>query len=241
MKKTTNITLGMPELNYNGLDEVWVLKHCGNIHWDLLKKKVDMYSICGRFYASFFHVSLRFETDQSAFTEQQVISIESELTRYSTKIYRSVHKFNGCVLIMDTMFVKKDDTGALTKYTPIAEIAGCKRVSDIGLKQYHSKKLIAMSSSEKHQGNLLVYPPSTVFNGVKLLYFANYLYLSLLSEFVQHKMPSTPIKMLDIYYYGNMSYTDSLYGRSVLHDDDISATTYLSINNIPISQCEIYR
>jgi probable biosynthetic protein (TIGR04098 family) len=67
------VKLGMPNLTYYGLDESWLFKFCGNIHWDLLHEIIDVWGEGERFYASFFHIQLKFVNGQDFFKENDVI------------------------------------------------------------------------------------------------------------------------------------------------------------------------
>lgn len=242
MKKTNKIKLGMPNLNYNGLDETWLLKFCGNIHWELLHKDVNVYENNDRFYASFFHIQVEFDKNQAEFKENDEIKFKSELFKYNDKIYRSVHKFNNSKVIMDTIFVKKGKEGGLTKFKPAPTITKCKEILDIGIDEHQDKKRKIFSEVYHSEGNQLVFPPVNLFNGVKILYCANYLFLVSLSEFTQHKKMFGPIKSINIRYYGNMTSTDTLYGKtSISHAESESTETVLFVNNAPISYCEIIR
>jgi len=231
----------MPNLNYNGLDETWLLKFCGSIHWDLLHTEVNVYDEAERFYASFFHIQVDFELSQNQYKENSKLTINSELFKYNDKIYRSIHKFGKSVVIMDTIFVKKTSNGSLTKYKPKQTDTKCRELLDIGMEEHQAgKRKVLMESSMASQGNQLIFPPVNLFNGVKILYCANYLFLVSLSEFVQHKKLFAPIKSINISYYGNMQTTDILYGKTALLDDD-STVTVLTVNNTPIAHCEITR
>lgn len=231
----------MPNLNFNGLDETWLLKFCGSVHWDLLHKEVDVYSEEERFYASFFHIQVYFETDQSQYKENDELKIKSELFKYNDKIYRSIHKFGKSSVIMDTIFVKKATEGSLTKYKPKHTETLCQEITDIGIGEHQDKKRRVLTEGVTFGvGNKLLFPPSNLFNGVKILYCANYLFLVSLSEFVQHKKMFSPIKSINISYYGNMMTTDNLYGKTVLLDND-STETILTVRNSPIAHCEIRR
>lgn len=243
MKQSNKIKLGMPNLNYHGLDETWLLKFCGSVHWNLLHKEVNVYEGEERFYASFFHIQVLFETNQSAYKENDVLKINSELFKYNDKIYRSVHKFGNSQVIMDTIFVKKGTEGSLTKFKPKHTETMCQEILDIGISEHQDKKRkILLESVTFGKGNHLIFPPSNLFNGVKILYCANYLFLVSLSEFVQHKKMFGPIKTINISYYGNMMPTDILYGKtSLLHEDSENTETTLFVKNLPISYCEITR
>ena len=242
MRVKNKIKLGMPNLTYYGLDESWLFKFCGNIHWDLLHEIIDVWADGERFYASFFHMQLKFDNNQNSFKENDVIHFDSELFRYNDKIYRTVHKFDGGTLTMDTIFVKKQEQGSLVKYKP-KEIndSTCKQIDNIGIVDHQIKKKQLLVNPLYDVGNLLSFPPSSLFNGVKILYCANYLFLVSLSEFVQFNKILGPIKEINISYYGNMSISDNLYGQSVLLEDEKSTETILSVNYRPIAYCEITR
>lgn len=233
----------MPQLNYNGLDETWLLKTCGGVHWDLLHKDVDVFGEGGRFYASFFHIQIKFELDQSYYTESDTISIKTELFKYNDKIYRSVHTFDNAEVIMDTIFVRKGDEGSLIKYKPKQTESSCKEVLDIGISEHQDRKRRVLQEGVVFgKGNKLIFPPANLFNGVKILYCANYPYLVSLSEFVQHKKMFKPIKTLDISYYGNMTPDQFVYGKTKLVEKGPDSTeTLLVVNDTPIAYCEIIR
>lgn len=235
------VKLGMPNLTYYGLDESWLFKFCGSIHWDLLHEIIDVWGEGERFYASFFHVQLKFDNGQDFFKENDVIYFDSELHRYNDKIYRSIHNFNGGILTMDTIFVRKQEHGNLVKYEPKQVDSNCKQLNDVGLVEHQSKKKQLLSQPLVDCGNLLLFPPNSLFNGVKILYCANYLFLVSLSEFVQCDKILGSIKEINISYYGNMSISDKLYGKTVLLADEKSSETILSVNNSPIAHCEIKR
>lgn len=243
MKQTNNIKLGMPNLNYNGLDETWLLKFCGNVHWDLLHTEVDVYGEKERFYASFFHIEVNFETSQNQYKENDIIKIKSELFKYNDKIYRSIHKFGKSNVIMDTIFVKKTDSGTLKKYRPKHTKTLCKEITEIGISEHQDKKReIFEKGTTWGQGTKLVFPPANLFNGVKILYCANYLYLVSLSEYTAHQKMFDPIKTLNISYYGNMLPSDALYGKTILSTEESQNTeTTLFVNHTPIAYCEIRR
>ena len=241
MKVTHKIKLGMPNLNFNGLDETWLLKFCGSVHWELLHTEVNVYGEEERFYASFFHIQVDFDINQHQYQENSKLTINSELFKYNDKIYRSIHKFGKSIVTMDTIFVKKTSNGSLTKYKPMQTETKCRELLDIGIGEHQDKKRkVLTESSTASQGNQLIFPPANLFNGVKILYCANYLFLVSLSEFVQHKKLFAPIRSINISYYGNMQTTDVLYGKTVLLDNEATVTV-LTVNNTPIAHCEITR
>ena len=53
------LTLGMPHLNYHGLDQVWLSKQLGHRHWELLGDGPAYSKTNERLYASFFCCSIK--------------------------------------------------------------------------------------------------------------------------------------------------------------------------------------
>lgn len=215
----------MPHLNFNGLDEIWLLKESGNLHWELLESILESWTERGeRFYASFFQARIDFQSaDQGVYKEGDTLHIETSLARFNSKIYRSTTTFtNGRhtgVVILDSIFVLRDDHNNLVKFEPQKQ-TDIKQIDNINLNEYQLLK----RTLPCHGGRQLDFSPTNFFNGVKLLYCANYLYLSELSEYLAVGAPLGPIKTADLSYFSNINITDAVYGLSnngetTLHTD----------------------
>lgn len=230
----------MPHLNYNGLDEIWLLKEAGDIHWEFLYKIIDFWEEGNvRCYASFFNISLEFDSNQSMFEENDILTFDSKIFKFNKKIYRSVHTFsnqNGISgkIQLDSIFVFKDKNNNLFKTEPQV-IVDVESIEHIDLENYRKIK----KSKIPINGNRLEYSPLNLFNGVKLLYFANYLYLNGLSEYKEFKNLSLPIKKLEIYYFSNTAPAEEIFGSSSKIDN--FTETLLYTKEKLISYCKIER
>ena len=233
------IKVGMPHLNYNGLDPVWLLKTSGDGHWSMLKNIKSFNENNQRLYASFFACEIDYNKGQDNFVENEEISLESKIFKFNNQIYRSVHSVIGnqnvATLTMDSIFVKKDMTsGALVKDEPVNSDNNIQTVNTVFLEEHKKmKKELATLNIEKF--NKLAFSPEMYFNGVKILYFANYINLSLLNEYVTFGKILNPIKKVKVFFFKNISEDDVVYGYTKNINNEYH--TILMCNNKPISLC----
>lgn len=232
---TNTYTLGMHNLNYNGLDEVWLFKECGHIHWTMLSDIIPFNDGDGRYYASFFNIELQFQTDQSDFVENEIIEVQSDIYKFNQKIYRSIHSFKGCKLIMDSIFVKKTAAG-LAKYEPLIDSREIKSIADINLTAHSDLKKEISKVFLNYDYMPLQYAPMSLFNNVKILYCANYLYLSMLSEYLHNKKVLNPIQSVNIHYFANIENDEDVLGNS----NNLEIVLKSSGNKL-LSHCKIVR
>lgn len=235
----TKIKLGMPHLTYNGLDAIWLAKTLGDNHWNLLKDIKPFNVDNQRLYASFFACEINFNHGQNQFAENDILNIDSKIFKFNNLIYRSSHTFsvekNSAYATFDSIFVKKDmTTGVLIKDEPANPGKIIDIVDETFLEEHKKiKRELALSANDFTQFNELNFSPESYFNGVKILYCANYIQLALLNEFLTFKTILNPIKKLKVYWFKNIEKEDKVYGKTIQKDNTYE--TILIANNKPIA------
>jgi probable biosynthetic protein (TIGR04098 family) len=239
----SKIKLGMPHLSYNGIDPVWLFKELGGNHWDLLSESVSFYNESQRLYASFFGVELDFNKGQDHFKENDQLSIKSKIFKFNSQIYRSIHSIsvdnNSAIARLDSIFVKKDIvSGSLIRDEPSQIHKNIDSIDHTFLEEHKQIKK-KLSGFDKDNFNLLPFSPESYFNGVKILYCANYLNLVLLNEYLTFKKIQQPIKKINLYFFKNIAETDQVFGSTTQINNIYE--TILVANNKPIGFCKIER
>jgi len=239
----SKIKIGMPHLSYNGLDPVWLLKELGGNHWALLSEAVSFYNETERLYASFFGIEIDFNKGQDHFKENDYLNLKSKIFKFNSQIYRSIHtasvEDNSATVRLDSIFVKKDlVSGLLIRDEPNQVHKNIDSVDRTFLEEHKQikKKLKGIDQSEF---NILPFSPEAYFNGVKILYCANYLNLVLLSEYRTFNKIQRPIKKINLYFFKNISETDQVFG-STTENGNVYETILLAKNK-PIAFCRIER
>lgn len=237
------IKLGMPHLTYNGIDAVWLAKTLGNAHWSLLKTVKSFNQDNQRLYASFFAFEIDFNRGQDQFYENDELQLESNIFKFNNQIYRSMHtatvERNLATATFDSIFVKKDiNSGALVKDEPIGAIKDIDKINTVFLDEH--KRIKKQLFDKKITGlNELVFSPEAYFNGVKILYCANYLNLVLLNEWITYQEIQAPIKKIKIFFFKNINVGDRVFG--VTEQRGNCYETILMANDHPLAFCEIIR
>lgn len=237
------VILGMPHLNYNGIDYVWLSKELGNNHWSSLGSMPIFTESKERLYASFFCIELDFLKGQSAFKENAELVIDTELFRLNNQVYRSHHelyidnKLAGEAKL-DSLFVKKTANNKLIKDDPHATIVNVRDIEDLPSIHEHKrlKRQFAFNSADAIQ---LPFSPELYFNNVQILYFANYINLVGLSEYLTTNQMLGPIRNIKIYFFKNISVTDQVYGSTKIQNS--TSTTTLFSNGQAIAHAIITR
>ena len=240
----TTFTLGMPHLNYHGLDQVWLSKELGHRHWELLTNGPALTKDNERLYASFFCCSLDFNQGQDRYKEGNQLTLESKLLKFNTQIYRSVHSIttdrNVGTAIFDSIFVRKDmSTNLLVRDDPHTNVNEIAQTEFVFIEEH--KKLKKELRTQTFNDNLveLQFNPETFFNAVKILYFANYLNLISQCEFLCYPEIKKPIKKIMTYYFANINPDDKVLGITTQEGDNY--VTRLIANNKAIAVCTITR
>ena len=238
------LTLGMPHLNYHGLDQVWLSKQLGHRHWELLGDGPAYSKNNERLYASFFCCSIDFNRGQDQYKEGDEVTVNSKVFKFNNQIYRSTHDIRGhrniSTAIFDSIFVRKDlATNTLVRDDPHAQGHEIAQTDFVFIEEH--KKLKKELRSEDFSSNLvqLQFNPETYFNAVKILYFANYLNLVSQCEYLFYPELKAPIKQIKTYYFANINPTDQVYGITTKQDNVY--TTKLVANDRAIAVCNVSR
>jgi len=239
-----NFEIGMPHLNYNGLDPVWLSKTLAENHWAFLKKISTINEQNQRLYASVFALEIDFGEGQDSFKEFDNAEIISKIYKFNNQIYRSKHAIcctgNTANAIVDTIFVKKDlNSNILIRDTPLQNSTVFENTS-ITFSSEHKeikKKYIDIQNKEDYKD--LLFSPEAYFNGVRILYFANYINLVYLSEHLTFNKIQSSIKKIKIFFFSNITPEDKIYGLTI-KKNNIYETVLRSDERI-IAHCLITR
>lgn len=228
----------MPHLVYHGIDPVWLLKHLGHKHWQLINGVRPVNKDNQRLYASFFAAKINFLNGQQSITEKSTLEIDSEVFKFNNLIYRTLHSVNDISATMDSIFVRKDSAVGLIKDEPANSETDIPYTKKTFLEEHSElkRKLMHVDTTTAKE---LVFNPAVLFNGVKILYCANYLSLALLSEWITYQTLLDPIKQLEIFWFKNIDAGDKVYG--ITTDNSNVFETILISNNRAIGFCRIYR
>ena len=240
----SNIKLGMPHLTYNGLDPVWLAKHLGDCHWNILSKGPALNANNERLYASFFCWSLDFNQGQDHYTEGDQLEINSQLFKFNNQVYRSMHTLsngeNFSTGIFDSIFVKKDmDNQKLVRDDPSYNVNDISKIDTVFLEEHKKIKVQLRQETEFNSYKELQFNPESMFNAVKILYFANYLNLVFQSEWLHYPELKGPIKTIKTYYFANIEPDDCVSGLTTIIGN--TSTTKLISGNKALSLCVITR
>lgn len=240
----SSLTLGMPNLTYHGLDHIWLSKHLGNEHWKLLGNGPAMTKNNERLYASFFCCEINFNQGQHLYQEGDTVDINSTLFKFNTQIYRSVHTIkndqNLTTATFDSIFVKKDiNKNILVRDDPHSNVNDIAKTDCVFIDEHKRIKQELRTHNLGDAAIKLQFNPETYFNGVKILYFANYLSLVSQSEFLFYPEIKSPIKKIMTYYFSNITPSDEVFGITLR--DQNQYTTHLLANNKVIATCTILR
>lgn len=235
----------MPHLSYYGLDPIWLSKYLGHRHWSMLHSVPVVSQSNERLYASFFYFYIDFAQGQDQYQENDIVEIDSKLFKYNTQVYRSIHSINNnsntTTATFESIFVRKDSHNKqLIKSDPHG-LHISTTVIDASFIEEHTRVKHAVRNLKISNLQLtkLQFNPEIYFNGVKILYFANYLNLVFQSEYVHYSYLKNPIKTITAFYFGNIEHTDSVYGATIKENN--SYTTYLVANNRIIMSCTVTR
>lgn len=212
------ITLGMAELQPDGISEQWFLKLCGDVHWSLIakamgQKRAVFEDVNGReVYAAFCATSLELQPRDDLLAED--VQIFSSIYRVSQHQIGSMHKMflSGneiASLSMISTFVCHSEDGLNTtiirnKYMPsLALELAPQSLLDIAKKA----RIIARRDLDNENLGALIdkITPcrSLDFNAVGLLYFPSF---SKFAESIACSLDNStkPLLKRDVVYLGNV-------------------------------------
>lgn len=251
----TEVRLGMPMLSMSGLSENWLLKTCGDLHWQAICTAMGRPSHAitdargNRLYASFITLCHR-GADLSAFQENDHITITTQVRAVSKRRIWSHHRIannqTGAIkeLEMLSLFIKRG-TGKKAN----SQISSGEPLSTLRLPPYnrdhdraailepgHRQAPITPTRNQTDLGHSYGGSnsvedrpcPATEFNGAKLLYFASF--QSILDRAEWQHFADWPIENMTcqnrtIRYFGNADPRD---------------TIVVSFLDIAISQANLY-
>ncbi|MBB2931426.1 Pnap_2097 family protein [Paraburkholderia silvatlantica] len=231
----THYIAGMPELAFAGLSEQWLLRTCGQLHWNALAAQAqlntpDFYDDEGRkSYAAFTAIRVR-EARLEDVSENQRFAIEADVRRIAgARHFGQFRVFTTESVVanveMMSTFVRREQAGdnrsvckamfagAPAPATPAAAqelIAQAKRLRAGDWTQHG--RLDRAAHAVEHGVDYLPCP-SLDFNGAHLLYFASFQSMVERAEWhwrsAQHSAPPTLIGR-DMVFYGNANVGDRL-------------------------------
>ena len=226
--RTTQVTLGMPELCLGGLSETWLLKACGDLHWRLIADvcgvaAADFRAATGEKIYAAFCATQSDNLALDAFAEHDVLTIRSEIARTSRTRFASTHWLQrhgaraGRIVLLST-FVKRVEGGgnrsiakvalpglpawdALSSTAPIAALAARLRP---GRWTEHR----GFTYEEQADiGRFDLRPcPTQDFNGAELLYFCAYQAFADRAEWALLDLPArgVAVRGREIAFHGNL-------------------------------------
>jgi len=240
----STITLGIPQLSYHGLDQIWTAKELGQRHWNLLSSGPALTDDNERLYASFFCVEIDFGLGQNHFCEFDQMDLNSQLFKFNSQIYKSIHTFTNQqttgTAILESIFVKKvNNSSRLLKDDPTRNLRDVAITDTVSIDNHKKIKQQVKSITNFDNFVDLQFNPEVYFNCVKILYCANYLNLVAQSEFLHFPVQKFPIKNIKTYYFGNVNFGDEI--KALTEKLENTYTTILASNGQVIAKCVIQR
>jgi probable biosynthetic protein (TIGR04098 family) len=189
----------MPQLAPYGLSEIWLLRHLGDLHWQIIcaalrRRSRDMVDRDGnRLYASFVRVRWSSTVPLAAYKESEILSGEMEMIRHGDGMFVSTAELRGPGVIamqLGSIFTRRQGTGndrLLASAPPIFDDCPIPSVAQMpGFIEDH--RLIRSGQIDTHIFMNSSFPVDTApdeattydingyqdFNGANLLYFASY-------------------------------------------------------------------
>jgi len=235
MKKETKFLLGMPQLALGGLSEIWLLKECGNIHWQILttifgKKSSEFCDNSGnRIYPAFRAVEIS-NANLGMVSEDDELTIKSEVQKISnTQVYsKHVAKIGRnqiATVEMISIFLARRIETENRSVVRVRLDTDVRHVISPGMYSLLEKAKSIDTTHEipnpKYQNlendtNICVefLPcPSIHFNGAKFMYFA--MFHTFVDQIEWDAINKISPRILqtehrEIYYYGNINAGDSI-------------------------------
>ena len=232
--------LGMPHLAHGGLSECWLLKECGDIHWQLLARHHDLPlpdfrdRDGNRLYAAFVGLRL-LDARLHKVSEHNPLQIASSLSRTTRTRFVSSHAItSGRILVgrleMASVFVRR--LAPRDNYSVARSIPDCPDVenrhgkaSDRMAADFPSRAVRSNDASWEIMGfrasdrapslrTTLAPCPYHDFNGADFLYFASFQALADRAEWAWegHRGLLTT-RRREILYHGNVNVGDAVIAQ----------------------------
>jgi probable biosynthetic protein (TIGR04099 family) len=223
---------GMPQLNCAGLSENWLLKECGDRHWDALARETasDFISDEGsRAYAAFTSIRLRADGMQDV-RENDALRIRTELSRVAPVRHLSEHRVSGkdgtiAALSMMSTFVRRTEArnnrsvarasfanlkGEIAPMNPL--IAGMHDTARKLRLREAAASIDGIGLREAECAPVEFLPcPYSDFNGADFLYFASFQAFVDRAEWHTWRLADLPaLVSRELHYHGNIDVGEAL-------------------------------
>jgi len=233
----------MPQLARNGLSENWLLKECGDRHWNALaaamgRTEPDFIDDDGeRAYAAFTAVAVR-DARLGRIGESDEFEIDTSLVRSGPARHFSEHRLcaHGETLAhvsMCSAVVRRREAGnnqsvvrarfgalaAPVADTPAFSVALARLGKLLKAGQWSDALGTSplASGTDKHGEEIRFEPcPNSDFNGADFLYFASFQTFVDRAEWMAREFTAAPaLVRRDLCYYGNLNVGDTLAVRRI--------------------------
>lgn len=232
--------LGMPHLTYGGLSENWLLKTCGDLHWQAIcagmgRQSHEITDAAGnRLYPSFVEL-LHSGARLSDFGENDEIEIDVTVRKLSARrswsCQRLAKRRSNTMLKMEmlTLFMKRGkaetsnvgleatDPGAQIALTPFDPDRDASEIVDRRARIYDDEMANDAAGLDTAYRSLNTFEyrpcPTVDFNGARLLYFANYQDIVDRAEWAQFRhwpLQDFSTARRHIRYFGNIDLRDAI-------------------------------
>ncbi|MGO4329571.1 Pnap_2097 family protein [Cupriavidus sp. 2TAF22] len=228
----TRYVAGMPQLSYTGLSENWLLKTCGDLHWQglaaLAGQPVPEFRDAGghKSYAAFLAIRVR-EAALETMGEHAAFAIDTGLQRVTGARHHSTHRVMAgdarrAEVSMMSTFIRRERErdnrsvvraafgpaaeAPLAQATEMASLAKRFRAADWGA----HLGLAQDTAPARHTAEYLPCP-YTDFNGADLLYFASFQAIVDRAEWQWQRFDEPPaVSQRDLFFHGNVNLGDAL-------------------------------
>lgn len=212
-----SVHLGMPHLVPGGLSETWLLRHLGDVHWQMLARQLGCAPsriadrTGARVYAAFRHVALE-GLRLDAAREDGRLEVRSHLWRLSRTQVLSRHAvaLDGAPAGTATLvsaFVRRE--AASNRRICRVEVPG---LAD--LPEWDGARLAPLALSQAPEAARLTFTPcpSEDFNGAGFLYFSSYVGLAERALFAHAPAcaGATTTRTRRVAYHGNIDPGDAV-------------------------------
>ncbi|SAL05696.1 hypothetical protein AWB78_07647 [Caballeronia calidae] len=239
---------GMPQLNIAGLSENWLLKECGDRHWDALARETqsDFISDEGsRAYAAFTSIRLRAQGMRDV-RENDTFCIRTELSRVGPARHLSEHRVSG----RDAMSVAVSMMSTFVLRTEARNNRSVARASFSTLKgdivpmnsaisdMQEAARALRLREADARIAELGLHEDTTCapltflpcpyndFNGADFLYFASFQAFADRAEWQTWRLEDTPaIVSRELHFHGNIDVGESLrltFRRTVVDETRVT-------------------
>jgi probable biosynthetic protein (TIGR04099 family) len=223
---------GMPQLNFAGLSENWLLKECGDRHWSALAHDTESDFISdegGRAYAAFTSIRLN-ASGLHDVRENDSFRIRTELSRIGSVRHLSEHRVSAAhgavaTLSMMSTFVRRTEArnNRSVVRASLPKLKGEVALMNASLAdlQYTARQFRLRDADARMSGSGLraaTLPtveflpcPYNDFNGADFLYFASFQGFVDRAEWQTWRLADSPsLVSRELHYHGNINIGDGV-------------------------------